>query len=481
MVLPKFRTDRVPRAPPSPKAVSPKAVKEVIKPAVMKAKRSSATGPAFGSPKKVVAKPQPLATPKGGKANGRKIRIGFLVGKDNDPVPHGTHPKDIPAKICFADPKGNGWGGKYHVDSVVAWRVAKSFPEVVSDPIPPSEVTLQRLKKNDVNFVIGADYLNARLADPKKGDSSAHAKKVLKALKSKEGKCFPDWKLQDWVYWKNKYMKQCMKAGVPMLPTIFLGSRPDCKKLLKDIKARGWKRFVIKPEMSCWSIGFLAAYTSECEEDPSKLEEHFARSKMPAYLVQEFLESKEFPGQSFSEVRCWWINGEFSHAAETTAQDETKGIDGIVIPPPKSDLAQAVEVGRRAMEQVMKVSKFQGKSTPPPLIRTDIGVCDFQIKGLSTGKKRTFFLNEIENMGTNWLTRYHANDAKGLRGRSYPEHRGFDMVDRMSEYVVKKANELCGDGKPVELSWTPGTFGGVRTGKWVQLGKGKAAMKRKST
>lgn len=465
MVLPKFRSE-------------PKAMK-VAKPAVKKAKAASRTATPFAS-----AKLANKAKGAGLNKKGKKIRIGFLVGKDNDPVPLGTHPKDLPSKLRFSDPKGNGWGGKYHVDSCVAWKIHKSCPDVISDPIPPKEVSLDRLKKNDINFVIGADYLNARLADPKKADKSAHAKKVLKALKSKEGKCFPDWEMQDWVYWKNKYMKQCIKAGVPMLPTIFLGGMPDTKKLLRDIKARGWKRFVIKPEMACWSIGFLAAYTSECEEDPNKLKDHFQKSKMPAYLCQEFLESKEFPGQSFSEIRCWWINGEFSHAAETTAEDEKKGIDGIVIPPPKSDLSQAVEVGRQAMEQVMKVCKFQGKSTAPPLIRTDIGVCDFHIKGLSTGNKRTFFLNEIENMGTNWLTRYHKNDSRGLQGKSYKGHQGFNMVDRMSEFCYKKAIELCGDGSPVELSWTPGTFGGVRTGKyWGAKGrasKGKVKATRKT-
>lgn len=414
------------------------------------------------------AKPvKKLGRSKAGKAkrDGRRekpLRVGFLLAKDNDPVVVGTEAKDMPKKYLLETE--NGWGGGYHADSGTAWRVKQLFPNIKVDLITPKDVSLERLKKNDVNFLVGYDLVCAQLEDPSKGMKSKAAQRAEKALKY--GKCFPEWNLQNFVYNKMTYMNVCAKAGVPVLPTIYIRPNPDVTKLQRDIRARGWARFIIKPELAAWNAGFFSAYVSELA-DGTLLKNYFKENgNFPGYLCQEFLESKEFPGQSFSEIRTWWLDGQFSHAAETTSEDEKKGIDGIVIPPDKFLLEQAVRIGQLVMGKVLELSKFDKKCVAPVLMRFDIGFTALPVKGLKATKGTTFWLNEIENVACNWLTRYHANAKAGLNGRAYKGHKGFDVVDRVANIIGHKALELCRDGQKYQLPYMPGTFGGVRTGPY---------------
>merc|ERR1719482_2368801 len=97
----------------------------------------------------------------------------------------------------------------------------------------------------------------------------------LKAFKGC-GNIVPTWKFEDFILYKSKYMKACMKAGVPMAPTIFAfkGDRSPAQ-LMRQIKARGWKTFVMKQSESGFSLGFMKLTVAECEKDPKILREYF--------------------------------------------------------------------------------------------------------------------------------------------------------------------------------------------------------------
>merc|ERR1719440_2494437 len=77
---------------------------------------------------------------------------------------------------------------------------------------------------------------------------------------------FPTWESEDFILYKSKYMKACMDAGVPMAPTIFApkGKRSPTE-LLRQIKERGWKRFVIKQSESGFCLGFFKTSVQEVE------------------------------------------------------------------------------------------------------------------------------------------------------------------------------------------------------------------------
>merc|ERR1712194_860808 len=48
---------------------------------------------------------------------------------------------------------------------------------------------------------------------------------------------YPAWDYYEWVLHKSRYMKQCQKAGIPMIPTIFVDSGFDAKGLEGDPEA----------------------------------------------------------------------------------------------------------------------------------------------------------------------------------------------------------------------------------------------------
>merc|ERR1740121_1859409 len=90
-----------------------------------------------------------------------------------------------------------------------------------------------------------------------------------------------------------------------MAPTIFAlkGNRSPIR-LLKQIKERGWKTFVMKQSESGFSLGFCKLTVEQCDSDPSILATYFKDyAHCPEFIVQEAIEG-------FTrnwETRCFWL------------------------------------------------------------------------------------------------------------------------------------------------------------------------------
>merc|ERR1712087_114639 len=112
-------------------------------------------------------------------------------------------------------------------------------------------------------------------------------------------------------------MTKCKEASVPMAPTIFAskGDR-DADRLLKEIKARGWKKFVMKQSESGFCLGFLKLSVEECERKPKILAEYFKDyAHVPEYIVQECVDG-------FTrnwETRATFFEGKFLYAIANMA------------------------------------------------------------------------------------------------------------------------------------------------------------------
>merc|ERR1712224_961868 len=160
-------------------------------------------------------------------------------------------------------------------------------------------------------------------------------------------------------------MKKCMKAGVPMAPTIFAmkGARSPTQ-LLSQIKKRGWKNFVLKQSTSGFCLGFLKLSVEECEKDPKILANYFKDwSKIPEYIVQEAVDG-------FTrnwETRCFRFNGEFLYAianmAAVSSPDEKERIitgDDI----PAEFLENAKKIGAQAVKCIPAMTAPTGQEVP---------------------------------------------------------------------------------------------------------------------
>jgi len=368
------------------------------------------------------------------------IRVGFLVGKDTDLV---EDPKyvgdasflaDMPDKYRV-DPDSKeylknceaGTKGFAHADVAIPWYIHKHRKEIEVDIIFPEDITLKRLKSNTCNFVIGYDVINAVFEGK---DRVAQMTKIFKTC----GNVMPSWEVQEFIYYKSRYMQACIDAGVPMAPTIFAfrGKRSP-SKLLAEIKARGWKMFVMKQSFMAFSLGFTKLSVEECENNPKILEEYFAEyPDCPEYVVQEAI-------QGFVrnwETRVFWFNGEFLYAiankaAVSTDDGEERIVTGDDIP--AEFLENAKRIGREALKVLPQLKTPDGQPIPMTLIRTDVGCSDSEIHDCNTNwdpTKKTFFLNEIEYGGTTYFIRHLKFDSIPMWAKLYVD-KALEIRDKM--------------------------------------------------
>ena len=86
------------------------------------------------------------------------MRIGIIVGKDDE-----FYEDDFFYDIT---PKKYYQNGGIHTDVAVAMTIKQGYPDVTVDIILPNQVSLARLKKNNVNFILGYDCINQILGEP---------------------------------------------------------------------------------------------------------------------------------------------------------------------------------------------------------------------------------------------------------------------------------------------------------------------------
>jgi len=386
-----------------------------------------------------------------------KIRVGFICGKDTDFVEHpGKGPKytnigdpsflkDMPDK-WRVDPKSHeyfmkcppGTKGQAHCDVALAWYIQKHNKDIEADIITPEELTLERLEKNDVNFTLGYNGVNIAV----EGDPAGYATKMKAFKKSKN--LFPTWAQEEFLLYKSNYMKACMADGVPMAPTIFaMKNHRSPTHLLEQIKARGWKTFVMKQSESGFCLGFMKLTVERCEHDPSILANYFSDyAHCPEYVVQEAIEgfTRNF------ETRCFWWKGKFLYAIANMAAVSTKDSKEHIVTGddiPKEFLENAKRVGRQAIQALPPMKLPNGKTVDQILLRTDIGCCDSELHDNTYNwnpNKKTFFLNEIEPNSTTYFVRWLKFDCVPLYGKLYA---------RSAREIYQK---MYGDGKPTKRS-----------------------------
>jgi len=378
------------------------------------------------------------------------LRVGFIVGKDTDVVEDPKYDA-IPGDSSFladlpdgyrVDPESHeylmdcvpGTKGQAHTDVAIAWYIKKHYDNIEVDIITPEELTLKRLKSNTFNFTMGYNAVNISVENNSKGAAK------MKAFQ-KCGNIFPTWEVEDFILYKSKYMQACMDAGVPMAPTIFaFKGKRNAAKLLKQIKERGWQKFVMKQSESGFCLGFLKLSVEECEKDPSILTNYFKDyAKCPEFIVQEAIEG-------FTrnwETRCFWYNGEFLYAIANMAAVSTEdGAERIITGDdiPAEFLENAKKIGQEAIKALPELKVPTGQSVPMILVRTDIGCSDSAMHDKRTTwdpNGKTFFLNEIEPSSTTYFTRHLKFDCLPLYGRLYAE-TALQAYAEMQKGPVKK-------------------------------------------
>ncbi len=345
------------------------------------------------------------------------MRIGFIVGKTEEEYSDVNGLSKVTPKKYLID-------GRYlMVDVAIAMIVKLTYPDITVDIILPHEITQARLQKNYVNFPIGYDVINANLGDPyvKKFSTKKGIKNLENIFKNKKSKIFPPYEHLDFIWNKDKYMNHMLKNNIPITPSIII-DKIDINKLINDVKKYKWKKFILKPIGSTSKEGFKLFTLSNILRNKKELEEYLKENEYyTKFIVQEFISGFT----KFGEIRIYWINEEYSYAANT--KDIGAEYNMIVNPvKDKNRLNKCIEIGRKVIENIPKI-KVNGHIVKPVMNRTDFACC----LGNEKIKSNKYYLNEIEHQ-----------DAGTFTNIPFDDEIKYPITTILADAFVKKAYEL---------------------------------------
>jgi hypothetical protein len=353
------------------------------------------------------------------------MKIGFIIGKEGEEYTYDDIRDKVPKKYYKIDEYGESI---INTDVAIAFTVKERYPTVKVDIIQPKDVSIERLKKNDINYILGYDYVSALNNSPyvKKFSGPVGSKKVASIYKSPSSKVFPDTSFLSFIWDKKKYLQTLEKNNIPIIPTVFVNvNQLNIKSLVTQIKQKKWKKFIIKPNGGTEKLG-VGIFTISDSSILDDLSEYFQTNKT---YYKEFLVQQSIDGFfKYGEIKSYWINGQFSYAV--SIRDQNTGGDAIYddlitvteIINPKI-LSHCESLGKRVMEVIPDV-KYKKKSTIPVMVRIDFGCC----LGNKAKTSANFFVNEIEHQDAGSLTNY--------------EDVHYPYVEVMADSFVKKAREL---------------------------------------
>jgi hypothetical protein len=327
----------------------------------------------------------------------KKLRIGVLVGKDFDPVKAGTHDPDYPEKFMLTQ---NEWG-KYSVDVSTALKMQQLHPDLLEvDIMTGKDITVKRARKNHVNLNF---WYDVGVAMTKR--SKRHTAEVMQVHRDPECRLDPSWDYYDWVLYKPRYMEQCTKAGIPMIPTIIYKHGFDAKQCIKDVQKRGWDKFFVKVgHFAFFGDGALHGKTADFLGQRAQDLEAYAKTNKSSsvFLVQPYTLKPN--GDVFDEVRNFFIDGEWRYSVFTHGTDESDA--GYYMEPegPRKDACKAL--AERTYQEVLKACKWQGKRITPLFNRIDIAIVPKKGGDSLHKLDNTYLVNEIELSMCTWLGRY---------------------------------------------------------------------------
>ena len=343
------------------------------------------------------------------------MRIGIITGKDDEISLNKEINKLVPKKYYE--------NGSVHTDIALAFLMKEKFVGVTVDIITPKEITNQRLKKNDINFPIGYDIINAINDDPyvSKFSGQKGLERLDSIYKQKQNKIFPSYPFLSLLWSKKEYLQLLEKNKIPISPTIFIKKNITVQNLIKKVKEKKWKDFIIKPIGGTIAYGLGIFNLKECIGDKTILLEYFSKENQfyDEYLVQE----KIGGFTKYGEIKTFWIDGKLSYAVNTpgaTDPGETYVVKEEIQP---NVLNHCEKIGKKIFEVLPKIP-FNKKKALPALIRIDFACC----KKNKQHKSTNYFVNEIES------------DIAGLY-INFPNIK-YPALEILANTYVQKAYEL---------------------------------------
>merc|ERR1712217_792149 len=274
-------------------------------------------------------------------------------------------------------------------------------PDILDiDIIPGKDMSEKRLQNNHLNLNFWHDIGVAMMSGNKK-----HIEEVTKCHKNPDCRLSPSWDYYDWILCKPRYMEQCQKAGIPMIPTVIYKNGFDPTQCMKDVQKMGWDKFFVKVgHFAFFGSGAVHGNSQDFLGERAKDLVKFAKEnrKSQTFLLQPYTLKPN--GEVFDEVRNFFINGEWRYSVFTHGTDESDA--GYYEEPTGPRKAAARALAEQVFQEVLKKSTWQGKRQTPLLVRIDIGIVPKNGGDSLHKTDNMYFMNEIEITMCAWLDRY---------------------------------------------------------------------------
>merc|ERR550514_213777 len=168
-------------------------------------------------------------------------------------------------------------------------------------------------------------------------------------------------------------MRQCMKAGIPIIDTVIYENGIDPKQCMVDVQKKGWDKFFVKVgHFTFFGSGAINGKTADFLGHKAKELEQYAKENKNSkvFLLQPYMLKPN--GEVFDEVRNFFIDGQWRYSVFTHGTEG--GNAGYYMEPdgPRKEACKAM--AERAYAEVLKASSWQGKRQTPLLNRIDIGI-----------------------------------------------------------------------------------------------------------
>tara|TARA_Y100000590_G_scaffold65461_1_gene70747 strand:+ start:709 stop:1710 length:1002 start_codon:yes stop_codon:yes gene_type:complete len=309
------------------------------------------------------------------------VKIGILGGKLGE-----TNPSEPYRKWMDNVPE------KYIDDGWILNEAA--LVAAIEYKYPDAEVTYLKnfneksLQKNDVNFLVGINLLNAW------HNSNTMHKKWLAIMKNNKNNIYPPLSEQNFLYNKGDYLKYYEKKGVPIAPTFLIKKNRDPKKIIAEVKKNKWKGFVVKPDYAFANIE-ISKYEIDDKDVEKKLSKYLKKTKkFPGLVCQEKM--KGFVKKW--ELKTFWINGEYKYHVAIKASGDLWGESESFGNVSKKSMTEIKKIAKKVLDNYPE-TKIKGKIVKPLFLRIDLGCCQG-----NTLDPTKYFLNEIEYAGCGTFT-----------------------------------------------------------------------------
>jgi len=316
--------------------------------------------------------------------------------------------------------------GKYAIPTDVAAACyiqhAYKGKNVEVDMILPHEISEERLKSNDLNFMMIYDILEAFHTDKTVGKKVYH---TLKKCLDSADNVYPPQEYSELIYSKIKYYNYLKDNGIAIAPTITMtseeyktmGPAAALESILSHANVEGWKRFICKPVYGMEGID--ATFFEPTHK--KKLGKYLERcmKKYPGIVIQ-----KEIPNFGNSrkspELRMYYVGNKYQYsvcANENTVVRPRQEGGGLDVP--------LESLKRRTRSILKKLPKIvmRGKQLPRMLTRLDMG---YIVEG-----NYDPFVNEVEFVPS-WYSEDCAHHPDRLIDRSIG-----DQMVKITKMFVK--------------------------------------------